>query len=173
MAGLTQGSEHGLGDAFQVCLVVPDVEAAMKVWWEQYGVGPWEVWDLGPHNLTDMVVDGQPTEYAFRCAIAKWGAWEFELIEPLDDRSIYAQSLAEHGQRPHMHHVHCATEDYDATLEHYSERGYGPKMSGGIEGGARFCYLATDEEVGAIVEIHDWPNGWQPPTPDLIYPSPE
>jgi methylmalonyl-CoA/ethylmalonyl-CoA epimerase len=166
-------STHGLVNAFQVCVVVPDVEAAMAQWWEEYGVGPWKVWDLGPHNLTDQEVDERPEQYAFRCAITQWGPLEFELIQPLDERSIYAQSLAEHGQRPHLHHLHCEVEDYDATLEHFRSRGHRAKMSGGLGGGARFCYLSTDEEVGAILEIHDWPGGWQPPEPDLVYPTPE
>ena len=166
----TEQVEHGgLGRAFQVCILVPDIEAAMKVWWEEYGVGPWKVWDLGPQNLVDMAVDEQPVEYAFRCAITQWGPLEFELIQPLDDRSIYAQSLEEHDQRPHLHHLHCDVADYDVALAHFRSRGHRAKMSGGLNGG-RFAYLSTDEEVGAIIEVHDWPGTWVPPEPDMIYP---
>jgi hypothetical protein len=157
------------GGPWQVAFVVPSLENALRVWWDEYGVGPWRVWNLTAERLSQQQVDGEGRRYGMRIAIARWDPVEVELIEPLDDASIYARSLAEHMGRAHVHHLHVSTTDYDDALEAMRRRGAGPAMSGGLNG-SRFCYLATESDLGTMLEMGATPPDWDFPEPDATYP---
>ena len=45
----------------------------------------------------DLHEYGQPVKRSWRVAVAKVGQMQWELIDPLDDQSIYARFLAEKG----------------------------------------------------------------------------
>jgi methylmalonyl-CoA/ethylmalonyl-CoA epimerase len=141
----------------QLGFVVPSVDDAAKVWWENYGVGPWRIWNLGPGTIDDPEIDGSPSEYSMRLAIANWGEMEVELLEPLDQHSIYAQSLAAHGGKPHLHHVLARPIDYAAAVGEFADRGYAPTMGGRIAG-ETFHYFGTEDEVGTVIELGHLPE---------------
>ncbi len=126
---------------------------------------------LGDLDVVDLAIDERPAEYAMRMAITSWGPMEIELIQPLDDRSIYAQSLRSNGGKPHVHHLHCTAADYDAALAEFRGRGHRALMSGGFRG-ARFSYLSTADELGTILEVGHHPQEWSFPPPDAVYPRP-
>src|SRR3954452_16346936 len=94
-----------LGPPSQVGFVVPSVDEAVATWCDKYGVGPWRIWNFGPETLSDGMLDGVPSSYAMRIAVAKWQDFDIELIEPLDEKSIYAQSLTAHDGKAHLHHL--------------------------------------------------------------------
>jgi hypothetical protein len=158
------------GGPWQIAFVVPALEPALETWWTWYGVGPWRVWNLSSDRLTGQEVDGVARAYGMRIAIAQWGFVEIELIEPLDDASVYAHSLVAHDGKPHVHHLHCSTHDYDGVVARFTARGRGPAMSGGMNG-SRFAYLATESEVGTLLELGDSPPDWDFPAPDAVFPS--
>jgi glyoxalase/bleomycin resistance protein/dioxygenase superfamily protein len=75
---------------------------------------------------------------------------QWELIEPLDEESVYARLLAEKGEG--VHHVAVATTDFDETVAQ-AERENGVVLSGKF-GGAKVAYLGTDRDLGVtIIEI--------------------
>ena len=80
-------------DVLQVAVVVRDLDAAMRRYWDGYGIGPWQVYEFNPGTVQHMTRDGQPAEFAMRLAPARLGGVFIELIEPLDDESIYAEFL--------------------------------------------------------------------------------
>ena len=82
----------------QIGLVVESVDEAVKGY-EELGLGPWNVFNLGPSNFEDTTVHGKKQEFSFRVGFAVIGGLEFELIEPLDDKSIYSEFLEEKGLR--------------------------------------------------------------------------
>jgi len=164
-----QGDEV-LGGPWQICFVVSDVEEALETWVHRYGVGPWSIWNLGAHNMTDLAVDERPADYGMRIAIAAWGPVEIEVIEPLDEASIYAQSLRDHQGRAHVHHLHCTAPDYDASLALFRARRQCALMSGGFRG-ARFSYLPTEDDLGTILEIGHHPEAFEFPAPDAVFPA--
>jgi hypothetical protein len=124
------------------------------------------------------VVDGEPTEFAMRVGLAQVSpASRIEIIEPLDDRSPYAQSLARHGGADHIHHVRFDVDDYDAALSQLQD-GLGKRttmsaeFSGatGVEGAFIGTYLDTEDDLGFLVEIGRAPAGFAMPPPELVYP---
>ena len=167
----TSAQAELLGGPWQICFVVGDLEGALRTWVDVYGVGPWSIWNLGPERMVDLAIDELPAEYGMRIAITSWGPMEIELIQPLDDRSIYAQSLRSNDGKPHVHHLHCTAADYDSALAEFRGRGHRALMSGGFRG-ARFSYLSTAEELGTILEVGHHPQEWSFPAPDATYPEP-
>jgi 4-hydroxyphenylpyruvate dioxygenase-like putative hemolysin len=51
------------------------------------------------------------------------GNVQWELIKPLDDKSIYYEFLKEHSFG--LHHVAFAVNDYDETVNYFRQNGIG------------------------------------------------
>jgi hypothetical protein len=158
--------EPAFTETLQIALVVRDLEAAMRTYVDEYGVGPWDIYEFNPGNVKDMREDGQPVERSWRLAIAQVGQVQWELIEPLDDESIYARFLAEKGEG--VHHVGVAAPGFDETIAAQAEKGNGVVL-GGEYNGIRFAYLATDRDLGVITEIFSGHPGADQ-APDAVYP---
>jgi methylmalonyl-CoA/ethylmalonyl-CoA epimerase len=150
----------------QIALVVRDLDASLRTYVEEYGIGPWDIYEFNPDTVGQMTKDEQPAAYAMRIAVTMVGTTQWELIQPLDDKSIYAEFLATHGEG--LHHVGVGVPAYGEALE--TMRGKGRKvLQGGVYNGVTFAYLSTDEDLGAITEIFDWPPG-HTQEPDAVYP---
>lgn len=93
----------------------------MRTYVHEYGIGPRNVYEFNPGNVSDMRARGEPVAWSWRLAIAQVGHVQWELVEPLDGESIYAQFLADHG--PGVHHVGVGVARYDDTLAGLAARG--------------------------------------------------
>ena len=154
-------------ETMQVALVVDDIEATMRAYVEDYGIGPWDIYEFNPDTVSDLEKDGQPVACAWRLALAMVGGMQWELIQPLDDRSIYSDFLKAKG--PGLHHVAVGSPtSYAETLESLTAKGHRVLLSGKYNG-VTFAYLSTDDDMGVITEIFDWPEGTQQ-QPDAVYP---
>jgi len=91
----------------QIGIVVRDLDATLRRYVDDYGIGPWEIHEFNAGNAEDLREDGEPVERAWRLAFTMVGQVMWELIEPLDDRSVYARFLAEKGEG--VHHIAVAT----------------------------------------------------------------
>jgi hypothetical protein len=157
--------EPVFADTVQVALVVRDLQASMKTYVERYGIGPWEIYEFNPDTVEDMKARGERIESSWRLALARVGGVMWELIEPLDDRSPYAEFLARHGEA--VHHIGMAGTSYDGTLAELDAEGRKPLLSGRY-GGIDFAYLPTDTDMGVATEIFSAiPSGQEP---DARYP---
>jgi methylmalonyl-CoA/ethylmalonyl-CoA epimerase len=155
-------------ETLQISIVVPDLDAAMRTYVHDYGIGPWSIYEFNPDTVRDMRENGEPVERTWRLALAQVGQVQWELVEPLDGESIYARFLAEHG--PGVHHVGMGVPSYDGTIAELAERGRGVVLSGEYNG-VRFAYLSTDRDIGVITEVFSGPPG-DDQQPDAVYPPP-
>jgi hypothetical protein len=153
-------------ETLQVAVVVRDLEAAMRTYVDEYGIGPWEIYEFTPDNVTGMVKDDQPAAYAMRIAVTMVGGVQWELIQPLDDKSMYAEFLAARGEG--LHHVGVGVPSYREALDALRAKGH-TVLQGGVYNGVTFAYLSTDRDLGVITEIFDWPPGLKQ-VPDAVYP---
>jgi methylmalonyl-CoA/ethylmalonyl-CoA epimerase len=153
-------------ETMQVAVVVRDLEATMRTYVHEYGIGPWQIYEFNPDTVTEMVKDGEPAAYAFRLALAMVGTTQWELIQPLDDESMYAEFLAEKGEG--LHHIALGTPNYAEALDTMLAKGR-RVLQGGFYNGVHFAYLSTDEDLGFITEILDIPPGLEQ-KPDAVYP---
>ncbi len=154
-------------ETLQICVVVRDLEASLKTYVENYGIGPWEIYEFNTDTVEDLEKEGKPADIAFRLAVTMVGSVQWELIQPLDDRSIYAEFLAEKGEG--LHHVAVGSADFAATIDAVQEKGR-RVLQRGFYKGASFAYLSTDEDLGVITEIYDWPPDLPKQEPDAVYP---
>ena len=134
----------------QIGIVVRDPDAAMRKYADEYGIGPWKVYEFNPGNAKGLREYGRPAKRSWRLAIAMVGQLQWELIEPLDDEGIYARFLAEKGGG--VHHVAVAARSFDEMLAMEVKRGIDVVLSGEFEG-VRVAYLGTDRDLGVILEI--------------------
>jgi hypothetical protein len=151
----------------QVAMVVKDLDEAVKRHWDLCGIGPWRIYTFDPSTVTDMVLDDRPEQYAMRLALTTIGDVSWELIQPLDDKSIYAQFLKEHGEG--LHHVLFDVEDHNETIQYFQSRGIGVKQ-GGTWGPVTYTYLETDKVLSFIAEIVDRQEAGTLPPPEATYP---
>ena len=142
-------------ETMQIGIVVRDLDASLRRYVEDYGIGPWQVHEFDPETAKDMHEYGQPVERpgrgaVTRFAIATVGQVMWELIEPLDEESIWARFLAEKGEG--VHHIAVATPNFDDAVAAQAERGNVLVLSGTFSG-VDLAYLPTDRDLGVIVEI--------------------
>jgi catechol 2,3-dioxygenase-like lactoylglutathione lyase family enzyme len=137
-------------ETIQIAIVVRDLDAAMRRYVHDYGIGPWEIYGFDPASVADLREDDEPVERSWRLAITRVGQVQWELIEPLDEESVYARFLAEKGGG--LHHVGVAVPDFDETVAAQSERGNGVLLGGEYKG-IRFAYLDTVSDLGLVTEI--------------------
>ena len=152
----------------QVAVVVKDVDASVRRYSDEYGIGPWAVYEFNPDTVKNMIVRGKGQEYAMRVALADIGGVELELIEPKDDRSIYAEFLNKHGEG--IHHLAFDVKDYNATMEFFHGKGH-QILQGGTWSGETYTYLDTRKDLGVISEIYKRTPDFREPPPDSIYPK--
>jgi len=155
-----------------------DLDRAVRSWSDRYGVGPWSLYRYDRSNMS-AVVDGGPADFAMRVALAQLSPTSrIELIQPLDERSPYAESLGRHAGADHIHHVRFDVADYDSAVERLqNELGLRPLLSaeftGASDEGPRFAgsYFAAEDDLGFIVEIGRAPEGFAMPEPESVYPG--
>jgi 4-hydroxyphenylpyruvate dioxygenase-like putative hemolysin len=153
-------------ETLQVALVVRDLESAMETYVSAYGIGPWDIYEFNPDTVRDMREEGHSVERSWRLAIARVGQVQWELVQPLDDESVYARFLATNG--PGVHHVGVGVRSYDGTIAELAERGH-EVLLGGEYQGISFAYLSTDGDLGVITEIFSGAPGADQ-KPDAVYP---
>ncbi len=161
-----------------VSVVTADIERAVRTWVERYGIGPWRLYRYDASNM-QAVCDGRPTVVPFRAALAQLSqTTRMELIQPLDDRGPYAESLARHGGADHIHHVRFDVADCAAaTATLGQDLGLGTIMKAGFDGApgspSKFdcTYFDTRADLGFVVEIGCAGPGFSMPEPEAVYPA--
>src|SRR5829696_7677933 len=141
--------EPVFNEAVQLGIVVRDLEATVRRYVDDYGIGPWQFAQIDLGEANNYREYGQPVERSNRSAFATVGQVMWELIEPLDEEGIYARFLAEKGEG--IHHVAVATANFDETVAR-AERENNVILSGEFSG-AKFALLATERDLGVILEV--------------------
>ncbi len=160
-------------ETLQIGIVVRDLEAAMRVHVERYGIGPWEIIDMSPANTTELTKDDKPTAYGMRIALTMVGSVQWELIEPTSGDNIYYEFLTTRGEG--LHHVLVGVDSYRATIEEFKQRGDGTLMEGNYKDIVRYAYLPTDRDLGYVTEIFEPTQGGELNgllVPDEVFPRP-
>ena len=161
-----------------LCVVTADLDAAVRAWSDGYGIGPWAIYTKDASNMS-AEVDGAPEPFAMRAALCSLSpGFRLELIEPLEGRSPYSESLERHGGRDHVHHLRLEVADYGAASGHLAARGLEVPLDAWFDGAPapeprlRATYFDTTDELGVMLEIADVPPGFAMPEPDAVYPPP-
>jgi hypothetical protein len=81
--------EPVFNETVQLGIVVRDLEATVRRYVDDYGIGPWEFARIDLGDANNYREYGRPVERSNRIAIATVGRVMWELIEPLDEEGIY------------------------------------------------------------------------------------
>lgn len=154
-------------NVLQVGVVVKDLYASLKKYYEDYGIGPWVIYEFNPSSVKNMIIRGKRVDYAMRLALCNIGTVQWELIEPLDDISVYAEFLKKHGEG--IHHCSMGVDSYKDTAKGIKELG-NIILQEGVWFGFTYTYFDTEKDLSFVAEIYDVPEGWQWPEPDDVYP---
>jgi methylmalonyl-CoA/ethylmalonyl-CoA epimerase len=137
-------------ETMQIGLVVRDLDATLRRYAEDYGIGPWTIFEVTPENAPDLRHDGQPIKAATRSAVAMVGKVMWEVTEPLDEHGPFARFLAEKGEG--VHHIAVATPNYHEVVAEQIRLGKTLPLSGSFTG-IDVSYLPTDRDLGVLLEI--------------------
>lgn len=154
----------------QIAYVVRDLDAAVRHWADDIGVGPWSVWTMRTPYLRDAFYQGAPAEFGLRHALAWSGPVQIELVQPLEGPSIFRDQLDASGEGPN--HIGIIVDDHQRASDDLVERGFAPLQGAGGFGKSHdgeFAYFRPPHDGGVIVELIS------PPTerfdPEYVYPE--
>ncbi|PLP95279.1 hypothetical protein CYD26_05355 [Pseudomonas sp. FFUP_PS_473] len=142
----------------QICFVVPDLEAAMRMWSETNGVAVWNVAEGLAREQIEKEYRGQPGDFQFSCAYGFAGDTLIELARHDGGNSLYKDWIDSRGYGPH--HIgfrQASAEEYALAEQHYRDLGIEKAMAGffqGPFGNCRWSYWDTREQIGFYTELY-------------------
>lgn len=151
----------------QVGLVVKDLQRSMEYYWDNFGIGPWDIFTFEHPLIQDMTIKGRPASYKMKLALTRVGKVTLELIQPLEGDTTYKEFLEKRGEG--IHHLGVFVENMDQEVSRLKEQGIGVIQSGRFPGGG-YAYMDTEEQLGAIFEFIQLPPRDQPMAPQEKFP---
>jgi methylmalonyl-CoA/ethylmalonyl-CoA epimerase len=130
-----------------VGIAVKDAEKTIKWLSSIWNIGTPDVSDYEPKE-TDLIA-GAP--FKARLVQIKFGPMPIELLQPLDDTSIWAKFIAEKGEG--IHHVALGVSNYDEMVSKFQAQGH-PMLVAAVFQGCRWCYFDTSPG-GMVVEFRE------------------
>jgi 4-hydroxyphenylpyruvate dioxygenase-like putative hemolysin len=130
-----------------VGIAVKDAEKTAQLLSSIWNIGTPEVFDYRPDEA-DLLA-GEP--FGVRLVFIKFGPLTLELLEPLDDRSIWAKFIAEKGEG--IHHLAFGVSNYDEMVETLQAQGH-PLLVAAVFEGCRWCYFDTSPG-GTVIEFRE------------------
>ena len=112
-----------------------------------WSIGAPEIFEYEPQK-EDMIV-GEP--FRVRLVFIKFGALNYELLEPLDDKSIWSKFIKEKGEG--IHHLAYGVSNYDEMTSKLEGQGH-PLLVAAVFEGCRWCYYDT-APGGIVVEFRE------------------
>ena len=169
-------SNSFLSETIQVCVVSRDHKRTMEGM-VRLGIGPWRVYHYrDAPSIKDAEYRGEAENFKMTLCLAWTGAMMWEIVEPLEGRTIYNDFLDEHGEG--IHHVAFAWREdggteipYADQIGEFVKRGFPVIQSGLLKDVAQFHYLDTEAATSTTFEIYNLKSR-DLPEPDEWYPAP-
>jgi len=155
------------GDICQIAQVVTDIDQAMKHLWEDFGIGPWDIYEYGPETVRNSMYRGKPNKQRYKLAVCWLGPVQYELMQPIDEYSIYNEFLEQTNGQSGLQHFKLYYKNCKEKIKELEAKGYEVIQSGEI-GEDEFYYLSTQDNIGAVIEIG---NAGSIPPPLRRYPE--
>ncbi len=140
--------------AFQIGIVVKNIDETVKYYQESFGIGPFEVFEV---KYTDATYYGEKAGYRGKRAFAKIGPITIELIELIEGKTIHEAFLKEKGEG--LHHIGFEVKDLKEGVAKAEKLGFKVTQGWQREDGLGFAYLDSDKIGGVVFEMIQWPAG--------------
>lgn len=139
----------GLSRLGQVGILVKDVDATMEYYENTLGIGPWAVFEGTPAWCREP---GGEVTLRGKIAMAQAGSVQIELIQILEGRSLYADTL---GEGEGLHHLGFFVRDLNERLRAAGAAGVEVLQHGMLKQkglAIEYAYLDTTPTGGVITE---------------------
>lgn len=107
----------------QFCTVVDDFEATIGHLVEHLGIGPFKCWHFRPPVLWDTTYGGAPAPYTMKLGITWLGDVQYEVIQPVEGRSVYRDHHDRHGRGVQHILMDTAPRSFERAAEELAARG--------------------------------------------------
>jgi hypothetical protein len=139
------------GSVIQYAYTVADIDAAIGLYVDRFGVGPW--FRRGPFTPPLARYRGQPAEMTITLARAFAGDTMVELIQQHDDGpSVYREMIERRGGHG-FHHFAIGTLDLARDLERFAAMNYPVAFEDQVPSGARVVYVDSTADLPGFIEI--------------------
>ena len=128
-------------------IAVKDAEETARFLSSIWNIGTPEVFDYEPKP--EELIAGEP--FKVRLAFIKFGAIPIELLQPLDDKSIWSKFIKEKGEG--IHHIAFGVSNYDEMVLKLQEQNH-PMLVAATFQGCRWCYFDTSPG-GMVIEFRE------------------
>ena len=138
-----------IGTLFHIGYVVPELDLALAHFQNKIGALPFKL--IGERISENGWFRGSVVQFKYRIAVGFVGDMQFEIIEPIEGVSTFAEYL-ERLPQGGVHHLGYAVEDYESSLGRMALRGY-QQVQRGTAGNTRMSYYESSTDSGTITEI--------------------
>ena len=130
-----------------VGIAVKDAEKTVEFLSSVWNIAQPEVFDYYPKP--EEMFHGEA--FAVKLVFVKFGPVQLELLQPLDNKSIWAKFIAEKGEG--IHHVAYGVSNYDEMVKKFDAQGHPLLVAASFEG-CRWCYYDT-APGGMVIEFRE------------------
>jgi len=134
----------------QVAIVVRDIEEARNRFARLLDVEPPNIIETKPGEEVRLSYRGSPSSDRAKLAFFDLGGVQLELIQPLGERSAWAEGLAKNGES--VHHIAFWTENMKESADYLAGEG-APLLMRGDMGDGQFVYFDGAEKFGTMIEL--------------------
>ena len=135
----------------QICLVVDDIEKAVKSWADIFDVPVPEIHVGKPEKNPDLTYRGKETFYGIKIAGIQTKNFVLEIIEPDENDSTFREFLDKHGNG--VHHLGFEVGDRrDAIINELEKNGYEMRTVGYYPGSS-WTIVDSEDDLGVNLNI--------------------
>jgi methylmalonyl-CoA/ethylmalonyl-CoA epimerase len=143
--------------------IIKDVEETAKRFWNDLGIGPWQLFTIGG-PLVRAVVRGEAAQIEVKAAVTQVGNMFVALDQCLSEPDPYADIVKTRGGG--AHHLAFLVDNLVEDERKMNALGYDAILSGhgiGTEGDGGGSYFDTKENMGTVIELAQIPKEMPPP----------
>ncbi len=136
-----------IGEIVQICYVVDDIDAAVSLWTQRWGAGPFFL--MSGISFPDWTWRGEPQDLVLDLVVGQLGDMQIEFIRPHSDiPSVYSHAMT---GGPVLHHYCLLVDDLADTEQRLGNL---PKLVTARSGaGTPFSYVDGRKDYGVILEL--------------------
>jgi len=155
-------------EVIQIAFVVENLEKAVRIYVEKYGIGPWKIYTLNSKTVKNLVKYDNKTDFSYKIALTHIGNIEWELVEPLDEKSMYSDFVKNHGYG--LHHIAFGVKNFDEALTKL-KAGRGKVLQSGDWHGTKFAHISVEDDLGFVIELFKFSTNYKNLEPEKVYPK--
>lgn len=136
----------------QICILVPDIEAAARKWAAILGTDVPEIKQMHFEGGQDYSYRGKPVDCYLLMAVIPMEGFVIELQQMTGGDSTFHEYIRKHGMG--VHHIGFEVDDTrDDVIASLAEEGFDTNRTHGVYPGSSWTIVDTEDELGVNLNI--------------------